>query len=438
MRPLLDALRGGARPDFGALTAALGDVLPLLDRLHDTKQDPQWHAEGTVAVHTTLVLQEAYDLADTHRLDPETRLALVLAALLHDIGKPLTTRRELDRAGRERIISPRHADRGRSFLAYRLPELQLPHTVQRQVMALVGHHHDPVRTLEAGTPAAFRRLARQVDLRLLYLLEVADTRGRVTADQAARLDDLEYFRLQAEEYGLWTGDDPYADWARHVCAALPDAPAALLDLTLQRGILDHEAGLIHTPHEAVARGYAARGGFPDLVVTCGPSGSGKSSWIAEHLPDHTVVSLDALRQDLAGKRADQSVNGQVLQVAKEQLRAALRRHGRVVWDATNTRRDFRRVPIGLGFDYGALVTLVVFQPPLSALFGRNPGREHAVPPQVLAQQVEHAEFPSLPEAHRTLGLDEYHRWTQLAGFSAAGDRPPNELEGAGRRPRDLW
>ena len=142
--------------------------------------------------------------------------------------------------------------------------------------------------------------------------------------------------------------------------------------------------------------------------------------VAEHLPDHTVVSLDALRDELAGKRADQSINGQVLQAAKERLRVVLRRGGKVVWDATNTRRGLRRVPLGLGLDYGALTTLVVFQPPVSTVFARNPARTYSVPPQVIAQQVENAEFPYLPEAHRTLTLDEYHHETGRSGFLENG------------------
>ncbi|AZI44340.1 HD domain-containing protein [Deinococcus psychrotolerans] len=417
MRPLLESLRRGASPDLAVFQAALGDVLPLLDQLAGTEQEPLWHAEGSVAAHTSQVLQEAYRVAETAGLDSDTRLTLILAALLHDIGKPLTTRRSEDLNGQTRIISPRHADRGRSYLAYRLPELELPAGIQQGIMALVGHHHNLGRTYEAGTLAAYRRLARQVDLRLLYLLEQADLRGRISADQDSRLEDLELFRLQAEEYGLWSGEDPYSGWLALIQGDLNDGSSELTDLTLQQGILDFEAGLIQTPQEAVARSYPARAGFPELVVTCGPSGSGKSSWIAEQLPDHAVVSLDALRAELAGKRADQSLNGHVLQEAKERLRSVLRRKGKVVWDATNTRRDFRRVPLGLGFDYGALTSLVVFQPPVSAVFGRNPGRLHAVPPQVLAQQVENAEFPYLPEAHRTLLLDEDHRITGQAGFS---------------------
>lgn len=416
MKAFLESLRGKGTPDFSAFRQHLGPALPLLDVLAATEQDPEWHAEGDVATHTGLVLSEAYTLAEQEQLSGDTRQLWILAAALHDIGKALTTRRAPDATGHGRVISPRHADRGRSYLAYRLPELGLPAAVLHGVLALVGHHHDLGRTIQMGTLAAYRRLARQVNLPLLYLLEVADTRGRVTAGQAARLDDLEYFRLQAQEYGVWD-TSPYTEWQAEIGSVLAGFSADFLDLTVQGGILDYEAGLIQVPQEAVSRSYAARAGFPQLVVTCGPSGSGKSSWIAERLPEHSVVSLDAIRDELAGKRADQSLNGQVLQAAKERLRAELRRKGKVVWDATNTRRDFRRVPLGLGLDYGALLTLVVFQPPVSTVFGRNPARQHTVPASVLAQQIENAEFPYRPEAHRTLWLDEFHRETGRAGWT---------------------
>ncbi|MFB9991141.1 AAA family ATPase [Deinococcus oregonensis] len=418
MNAFLNSLRARGTPDFAAFQTTLGHVLPLLDTLPATEQDPEWHAEGDVGTHTGLVLAEAYALADQEQLSGDTRQTLVLAAALHDIGKALTTCRAPDATGQERVISPRHADRGRSYLAYRLPELGLPDAVLHSVLALVGHHHDLVRALQVGTLAAYRRLARQVDLPLLYLLEVADTRGRVTADQVARLEDLDYFQLQAQDYGVW-GSNPYADWQGEIGATLSGFSSDFVDLTLQGGILDHEAGLIQVPQEAVSRSYAARAGFPHLVVTCGPSGSGKSSWIAEQLPEYSVVSLDAIRDELTGKRADQSLNGQVLQAAKERLRVVLRRNGKVVWDATNTRRDFRRVPLGLGLDYGALTTLIVFQPAVSTVFGRNPARQYTVPASVLAQQIEKAEFPYLPEAHRTLWLDEFHRETGRAGWSQA-------------------
>ncbi len=420
MRPEVQALRSPDLPTVPDLVRALADVLPLLARLEHTPQDPRWHAEGDVARHTALVFAEAARLADAEALAPDERLTLLLAAVLHDIGKALTTRPagDVGEGDGMRLISPRHADRGRSYLAYRLLELGLPPPVLRDVLALVGHHHDVPRVLEAGAPAAYRRLARQVRLPLLYLLEQADLRGRVGEGQAGRLDDLELFRMQAQDYGLWDAADPYRAWAEVVGAALPGAPPALLDRTLGQGLLDHEAGRIQTPEEAVARAYRARRGFAELVVVCGPSGSGKSTWIAGTLPDHEVVSLDDLRARLIGRRADQSMNGQVVQAAREALRAALRRGGKVVWDATGLRRDARRMVLGLGLDYGALTTLAVFQPQPGDLGTRNLGRAHAVPGGVLAAQLASAEFPYLPEAHRTLWVDGAGQTTGQAGFAA--------------------
>ncbi|WP_027481042.1 AAA family ATPase [Deinococcus pimensis] len=415
MRPFLTSLRAGAEPDLAAFERELGSALPLLADLGRTPQEPEWHGEGDVHTHTDLVLREAYDLAQHEGLSSDERLVLVLAAALHDVGKALTTRRAVDDAGRERIVSPRHADRGRSYLAWRLPELDLPYDAIHAVMALVGHHHDLGRTLVAGTERAYRRLARQVDLRLLYLLEVADTRGRVAADRTSRLEDLELFRLGAEEFGVWGGGDPYAAWRDVIDARLRSFSPEYRALVLGQGVLAYEDGLIRTPEEAIARGYAARAGFARLVVTCGPSGSGKSAWVAERLPDFDVVSLDLIREELTGKRADQSVNGRALQEAKERLRVSLRAKRPVVWDATNTRRDFRGIPLRLGTDYGALTTLAVFQPPLSTIFERNPARVHTVPARVVSAQVENAEFPYVTEAHRHVVLDEFLRPTALLG-----------------------
>lgn len=415
VHPLLAGLAQTARPGFDEIRGALSGVLPLLDRLPDTPQDPEWHAEGDVAVHTDLVLRAAYDLADRDGLAGEERLTLGLAAALHDIGKALTTRRAPDDSGRERIISPRHADRGRSYLAYRILELDLPYGVVWNVLALVGHHHDLGRVAQQGTEAAFRRLARQVNLRALHRLESADVAGRVMAGPDRFPEQLELFELYAREYGVWDGEDPYAGWRDAIGEALSDQPEALIQLTTARGIEAYEAGLIHTPEEAVARSYAARGGFPKLTVMCGPSGSGKTVWLA-HQPPQAVVSLDDLRAQLAGKRSAQELNGQVLQAAQEALRVQLRARAPVAWDATGTRAAFRAKPLGLGEDYGALTTLVVFHLPPSVLARQNAARLEAVPAQVLATQLEAAEFPYLTEAHRTLVLGEDGRELLRFGF----------------------
>ncbi len=403
---LIDAIKQGKTPDFQTFKEVLGAVFPLLGELHATPQDPKWHGEGNVETHTALVLGQVYNLLQTEaaHLSPEKRTILVLGAMLHDTGKPLTTRTSLI-GGQERTVSPRHADRGRSYLAYRLPELDLSPAEINGVMALVGHHHDPKRLVMNDAPdSAYRRLARLVDLELVYWLERADLRGRLAKDLEEQLDTLELFKLLAQEVGVWkvSVSDPYAHWQEVVDAEMNTFDLKTREVTLQRGILDAEAGLISTPHEAVARGYPFREGFAHLAVMCGPSGAGKSSWIAEHLPEFHVISLDDIRENLTGERGDQSKNGQVLQNAKAQLKAHLRNKEQVVWDATSLTRNQRSAVLALGFDYGALTTLVALQPSVTDLFVRNRTRQDAVPDPVLAAQIAKTDFPYADEAHRVI------------------------------------
>lgn len=208
---------------------------------------------------------------------------------------------------------------------------------------------------------------------------------------------------------------PYPGWAAHIASRVPDSPG-LRDLTFGRGVQAFEAGVIHTPDEAVARSHDARGGFPKLVVTVAPSGSGKTSHVTEHFPEHEVISLDALRAELGGDASSQRLNGQVMQLGRERLREALRRGRRVVWDATGLRRDFRRAVLGLGHDYGALTTLLVWTTPEEAAQRRNAARSRTVPAAVIAAQYDGAEFPHVTEAHRTRWHDAEGHTLGEAGF----------------------
>lgn len=400
MNALCKGILAGEKPPFEAWKETLVGYLPWFSRLKDTPQDPVWHGEGDVESHTRSVLDQVY--AQFERHSPEDRLVLVLAALLHDIGKPQMTRQRED----GRWISPHHADRGRSYLALRLLELQLPWSVYARVLGLVGHHHDPAHLVRQGSGrSSYARLTRLSDTRLLYDMEQADFRGRIAPDLDDQLDVLELFRLSAEEHGCWN-ENPYLEWRSVVEGALNGFDSRVVEATYQCGLSAYESGLIFTPQEALSRGFRFRKPFPELFVTCGISASGKSQWIQDHLPGFEVISLDALRAELSGDSACQSDNGKVLQLAKERLKDALRKNKSVVWDATNVKRVFRQLPLGLGFDYGAFVTLVVFAVSEKICQQRNQTRDRSVAPGVLAQQVESFDFPYGDEAHRVYFVDQ--------------------------------
>jgi tRNA nucleotidyltransferase (CCA-adding enzyme) len=170
------------RPSLGLHLARDLEVVsrlwPALEALAACPQDPAWHPEGDVWTHTAMVVDEAAKRKAMFSY-PE-QVALMLGALLHDIGKPLVTA-EID----GRIKSPGHETEGLPLATAILDALQV-HTldgypVRQQVLGLVAWHMLPGAWWKAPEPVsdgAFRRLARKVDMVLLARLSEADCNGR--------------------------------------------------------------------------------------------------------------------------------------------------------------------------------------------------------------------------------------------------------------------
>src|SRR5262245_37700978 len=87
------------RPSIGLRAARdLGiteKIWPEIHALIDCPQDPIAHPEGDVFIHTGMVLDEAVKyIGDLPR---PKKIAVMLAALCHDLAKPYTTKVEYDR-----------------------------------------------------------------------------------------------------------------------------------------------------------------------------------------------------------------------------------------------------------------------------------------------------------------------------------------------------
>lgn len=151
-----------------------------IDALRDVQQDPHWHPEGDVYIHTAMVMDAAVQLRNGERTHD---LALMFGALCHDLGKAPTTEYE---GGRWR--SKNHDNAGIPLTESLLSQIHCPHKLIKQVSALVAHHLKPV-SLQKGNagPGAYRRLARAcgdagINMRLLAEVCEADHRGRTTDD----------------------------------------------------------------------------------------------------------------------------------------------------------------------------------------------------------------------------------------------------------------
>ncbi len=155
---------------------------PELEALIGVPQDPEWHPEGDVWVHTLMVVDEA---ARLRRGDDED-LVLMLAALCHDLGKPATT------VVADRVRSNAHDVEGIVLTEGFLGRLRAPDALLAGVAALVHHHLAPALYVKHGAgPKAYRRLARRLgdagtSLEMLVRVARADHLGRTTPDALAR------------------------------------------------------------------------------------------------------------------------------------------------------------------------------------------------------------------------------------------------------------
>jgi tRNA nucleotidyltransferase (CCA-adding enzyme) len=160
--------------EWGLLPQVAPELLPLAD----TPQDPRWHPEGDVWIHTLLAVDQAVPLVSD--LDRPRALAVMLGTLCHDLGKPITTCFE---DGRLRSRGHEEAGRAptRSLLDRWNIHTLLGYDVRGQVLALVGNHLKPGQLYddrERVSDGAIRRLAAKCEPGLLYRVARADCLGR--------------------------------------------------------------------------------------------------------------------------------------------------------------------------------------------------------------------------------------------------------------------
>ena len=156
----------------------LEHLFPELATLIGVPQDPGWHPEGDVFIHTLLTVDRARELIDD--LSYPRKITVMLAAVAHDFGKPSTTQ-FLEGHWRSRG----HEEAGVAPAETFLDRLNI-HTidgydVRSQVISLVREHLKPgefYKKRDEVGDGAFRRLARRCELDLLYRVASADSLGR--------------------------------------------------------------------------------------------------------------------------------------------------------------------------------------------------------------------------------------------------------------------
>ena len=150
---------------------------PEVQALIGTPQDPEWHPEGDVFVHTCHCLDALVKLPAWIAAPAELRIILSLAVLAHDFAKPQTTH-EAMRDGRLRIVSPGHEEAGGPLAETFLNRINAPNAIRERVVPLVTNHLAHLQTI---SDRAVRRLAKRLEPATIEELIVV-----ITADQFGR------------------------------------------------------------------------------------------------------------------------------------------------------------------------------------------------------------------------------------------------------------
>jgi tRNA nucleotidyltransferase (CCA-adding enzyme) len=200
----IEKLLFAPRPSIGfALAMDLGVIsalFPELQALAGCPQEPEWHPEGDVWVHTLQVIDQTRQRVDD--LPRPQQIALMLGAVCHDLGKPATTAL-ID----GRIRSLDHEAQGVEPTLAFLDRLNVRsidgYDVRQQVAGLVAQHLKPgawFKVRDEVGDGAFRRLAQKVDLELLARIAKSDCLGR----EPGRFDcsAMDWFLERARSLGV--------------------------------------------------------------------------------------------------------------------------------------------------------------------------------------------------------------------------------------------
>ncbi|MFP4082853.1 MAG: CCA tRNA nucleotidyltransferase [Candidatus Aminicenantes bacterium] len=170
----------------------LRQVFPELYRLTLSIQDPIFHPEKdefgnhTVWHHTKLTVDQANRLANRFPFSQPQKLALLLSALYHDVGKPATAQWEFKK-GRMVITNNGHdvlSEKITKNIFNRFKTYSWNgYNLRKMVLSLIRCHHrvsELWQNRESVTKKAFNRLAADIngEIELMVCLDAADRAGR--------------------------------------------------------------------------------------------------------------------------------------------------------------------------------------------------------------------------------------------------------------------
>ncbi|WP_297712931.1 HD domain-containing protein [Clostridium sp.] len=164
-------------------TSLKNTPLEVLINLEKIEQNKQYHPEGNVWNH----LKQVVDTAAKIRDFANDKASFMLGALLHDLGKGVTTKK--NKQGK--LISYNHDIEGEKIADKLLTYYDYEDDEKKRISTLVKYHMHHLYIIKNLPFAKTNELVKEVDLNDMILMFVSDRLGRGQVEKEKKLNEIE-------------------------------------------------------------------------------------------------------------------------------------------------------------------------------------------------------------------------------------------------------
>jgi len=330
--------------------------------MQDCPQDPTFHAEGDVGLHTQMVVEALMGLEEFQDLSRYDQEVLLWSALLHDVAKPQCTRTDEDGY----IRAPKHTEVGEKVARQMLWNIDFDS--RELICSYVRLHGLPIWCLDKENCYRWAALSSsRLNNQYLYLLAKADVLGRESTGKDDFLERVEFFKEFCIEQECW------------------DQPKSF-----------------HNPHSKF-KFFFKNDFFPaeiyddtkfEIIILAGLPGSGKDTYVKSL--NHPMISLDEIRKELGIKHSDKKRQGKVAQLAYQRAKDYAAKGRTFIWNSTNITRELRLRIISALSVYNPRFRLVYVETSKENIFSR---RKEDIPKRKIEKMFKMLEMPLSYEVH---------------------------------------
>ena len=363
------------------------ELFPLLKELATTPQDKYYHGEGDVWTHTKMVCEALFTLPEYQSANYRDKFVMFYSALLHDISKPACTKFE----DNGKISSAGHSKRGAIDSRIMLWKAGVPFDIREDIVNIIATHQVPFFAFadkaKPGVDKPIRtpeyiahQLSWQLPLNLLINVATADMIGRYFPEKQNSLDDIELFKVVAQEQNCYTQPKQFPDeftkleYFRTTGAISPDYPF-----------------------------FKEKGS--EVIVLSGLPAVGKNTWVEKNAKGLEVLSFDDAKEALGLVQGDNV--GKAVHMVTDRAKELLRKKEPFVWNATHLSSQMRNKTLDLLFRYDAVVNLVYLEAPEEEIKHRNSQRDTTLPNSKIDEMLFKWEVPTKLEAHSVTFIPEH-------------------------------